>query len=374
MSDRIPAEVFPPGDFLRDELEARNWTQGEFAEIIGRSQRLVNEIISGKRGITPATAKDLAAALGTSPYFWLNLETSYQLGKAEPASETISRSAKLRGRFPVRDMIKRGWVEASNNPTVLESRVLQHFDLQTIDGTISFSHAARRTKSLEEHLTPIQLAWLFRVRQLAQATHAPAYSARGLRSTLGELELLMEEPEEARHVPRILENVGVRFLVVEPIPRSKIEGVCFWLENKYPVVGLSMRLDRIDNFWFNLRHELEHVLNKDGKAVPIVDEPEDLSGNTDQPEEERLANEAAAEFCVPQSEMGDFIDRLDPVYSTERLIGFSRLMKRHPGIVAGQLQRRTQRWELFRRFQTRIRHIVTESALTDGYGHTVQVG
>ena len=156
MTDRVPAEVFPPGEFLRDELEARNWTQGEFAEIIGRSQRLVNEIISGKRGITPSTAKELAAALGTSPYFWLNLEASYRLDKSDPAPDTISRSARLRGRFPVRDMIKRGWIEASHNPDVLETRVLKHFDLNSIDGTISFSHAARRTASQEERLTPTQ--------------------------------------------------------------------------------------------------------------------------------------------------------------------------------------------------------------------------
>ena len=374
MADRVPAEVFPPGEFLRDELEARNWTQGEFAEIIGRSQRLVNEIITAKRGITPATAKDLAAALGTSPYFWLNLEASYQLAQSKPVSDTIARSASLRGRFPVRDMIKRGWVEASSNPDVLESRVLKHFNLNSIDGTLSFSHAARRTKAQEEHLTPIQWAWLFRVKQLAHALQVPAYSAKTLRAALSELELLMIEPEEARHVPNILADAGVRFLVVEPVPRSKIEGVCFWLENKYPVVGLSMRYDRIDNFWFNLRHELEHVLNRDGKYVPVVDEPQHLYGSSDQSQEEQLANEAAAEFCVPQEEMGDFIDRLDPVYSTERLIGFSRLMNRHPGIVVGQLQKRTQRWELFKRYQSKIRHVVTESALTDGYGHTVQVG
>ena len=373
MTDRTPAEVFPPGEFLRDELDARNWTQTEFAEIIGRSQRLVNEIIAGKRGVTPATAKEFAAALGTSPYFWLNLEASYQLAKSGPAPDTISKSAKLRGRFPVREMLKRGWIEASENHDVLEYRVLRYFDLPSIDDRITFSHAARKSKNQEEKLSSLQWAWLFRVRQLANALHVPAYSAKALRAALGELELLMVEPEEARHVPEILSDVGVRFLIVEPVPRSKIEGVCFWIDNKNPVVGLSMRYDRIDNFWFNLRHELEHVLNRDGRSAPIVDEPKDLSNSPDQLEEERLANEAAAEFCVPQSDMKDFVDRLDPVYSTNRLVGFSKLMQRHPGIVAGQLQKMTGRWNLFKNFQSKIRHIVTETALTDGYGHSVQV-
>lgn len=85
MTERVPAEVFPPGDFLREELGARGWSQVGFAEIIGRPLRTVNEIIKGKRGISPATAKELAAALGTSAEVWMNLETTYGLQNTEPA-------------------------------------------------------------------------------------------------------------------------------------------------------------------------------------------------------------------------------------------------------------------------------------------------
>ena len=54
---RIPAEIFPPGEFIREELEARNWTQGDLAEILDRPLQLVNEIVLGKRSITPETAQ-----------------------------------------------------------------------------------------------------------------------------------------------------------------------------------------------------------------------------------------------------------------------------------------------------------------------------
>ena len=93
MNARIPAEVFAPGEFLSEELEARGWSQTELAEILARPPRLINEIIAGKRAITPETAKGLAAAFGTSPQFWMNLETSYQLSKAQIAEKEVSRRA-----------------------------------------------------------------------------------------------------------------------------------------------------------------------------------------------------------------------------------------------------------------------------------------
>ena len=84
MAERIPAEVFPPGEFLADELKERGWTQIEFSEIIRRPAKTVNEIIAGKKSITPETALELAAALSTSPQYWLNLESAYQLWKTAP--------------------------------------------------------------------------------------------------------------------------------------------------------------------------------------------------------------------------------------------------------------------------------------------------
>ena len=79
MAARRPAEAFPPGEILKEEFEARGWTQSDLAMLLGRPFVLVHEIIAGKRSITPETAKGLAAAFDTTPAFWLNLESAYQL-------------------------------------------------------------------------------------------------------------------------------------------------------------------------------------------------------------------------------------------------------------------------------------------------------
>ena len=90
------AQVFPPGDFIREELEARGWSQGDLAEIIGRPLQTVNAIINGKKAVTPRTAVELAAAFGTTPRFWVNLEATYRLALAGDPDPAIAERARTR--------------------------------------------------------------------------------------------------------------------------------------------------------------------------------------------------------------------------------------------------------------------------------------
>ena len=88
-----PAEIFHPGEHLRDELSARGWTQSDLARIIGRPIQVVNEITLGKKSITAATAKSLGAAMGTGPELWINLQTAYDLFHAPEPSPAIAKRA-----------------------------------------------------------------------------------------------------------------------------------------------------------------------------------------------------------------------------------------------------------------------------------------
>ena len=194
MVERIPAEVFPPGEFLKDELDARGWTQTEFAEIIGRPMRAVNEIVLGKRAVTAETAQEIGAALGTSAQLWMNLETSYRLSRLAPVEERISREAALRERFPVHELRKRAWIRETKDYEELEATVLAYFGLKSVFDPFRFAHAARRNYG--EDLSSRQVAWLIRVQQMAAALHVSAYSSDKLRSATLQLERLMTEPEE----------------------------------------------------------------------------------------------------------------------------------------------------------------------------------
>ncbi len=88
-----PAEVFPPGDYLRDEIESRGWSQVDFAKIIGRPLQAVNEIVNNKKSITGETTKAIGLALGTSPELWLNLQNYYDLHTTPDADPRIEKRA-----------------------------------------------------------------------------------------------------------------------------------------------------------------------------------------------------------------------------------------------------------------------------------------
>jgi len=80
--NRIPTH---PGEILLEEfLVPMNVSQVAFAAHIGVPNQRVNEIVRGKRGVTPETAWLFAQALGTSPEFWLNLQSNYDLVRFRP--------------------------------------------------------------------------------------------------------------------------------------------------------------------------------------------------------------------------------------------------------------------------------------------------
>lgn len=368
MNARVPAEVFSPGEFLREELETRAWSQQELADILDRPPRLISELIAGKRSITPETAKGLADAFGTSPDYWMNLESQYQLSKVFVPNDNVARKARLYDKFPVREMLRRGWVRASENVGVMEQRFCEFFSIANMDSEPTLYHHAKKADETAK-VSPSQLAWLFRVRAMATQQIIPIYSKAGLLTAIEKLRALVLAPEEIRHVSRILGEAGVRLVFVEPMTGSKIDGACFWLDNIKPVIGMTLRFDRIDNFWFVLRHEIEHVLQEDGKVEgeAVIDMDIGIT-KEDVSECERRANLAGAEFCVPSAELENFVARVQPYFSEEKVLRFAQRIEVHPGLVIGQLQRKLNRHDFLRKHQVKVRACVIPTSDVDGWG------
>jgi HTH-type transcriptional regulator/antitoxin HigA len=361
--------VPPPGYFIREELEARGWSQRDLAYILDCPEQAVNMIISGKRGISSEMAKALGEAFDVPPEFFANLQNAYDLAKARDPDPGVKRRARLQDGYPVREMIKRGWLQ-DTDATLLEIQMARFFEVSDPEAIPHIKHAAKKT--ITEQAPAPQLAWLFRVRQIAKSiSMAVAYSEKKLREALGHLRQMTVDPEEIRHVPRIMMECGVRYIIVEGLPGGKIDGVCFWLDPRSPVIGMSLRFDRIDNFWLVLRHEIEHVLCGHGKIEPIIDVDVETTDAAD--DDEKIAIAASLVFTIPQGEMASFIARKQPFFSERDLIGFARRIQVHPGIVAGQLRHQTGRFDVFHKFLVKIRQFATSGAIVDGWGQIAPV-
>jgi len=380
MPERVPAEVFSPGEYIKDFLEGRGWTQNDLAEILGRPLQLVNEIILDKRGITPETAKGLAQAFDTSAQLWLNLDAAWQLYKTRTSTPdpTIALRARIYSRGPIKEMVKRGWIEYSSNAEVLEQRALDFFFIDTLEDIPNVLPAAARMSTPYDAYTPSQWAWMCRAKHLAKAVPVSAkFDPRASEGLIQKLRTLLEDSEEVRHVPEVLADWGIRFLVVEHLAKTKIDGVCLWLDEESPIIIVSLRYDRIDYSWFTLMHELKHALNGDGlhNAFLALDDRlvgEDAKNTEDKPDFEREADRFAEEALIPRDVLDDFVVRKGPLFSELDIRAFASLHQIHPGLVVGQLHHRKEvPYSKFRRLLVKVREKLIQSALTDGWGHAV---
>ena len=359
------------GDCIREELARKGWGQDDLACVLGRPASRVNELIQGKLAISPEIAVALAAALGGTPEEWLQRETAYRLSISQSDMDAVRARARLFALAPIKDLQKRGWIRATDDPAFIEADLLRLFELNSIEDEPHLSALMRKTDPLAD-LTPAQRAWCFRVRQLARCVAVAEFRDDRLPQCERELRKLAAYSKEARKAPGVLAKYGIRYVVVEPLPGTKIDGMATWLAPDSPVIGMSLRFDRIDGYWHTLCHEVKHIVNGDELSVDDeVSDPGHIHLRV-KPLIERRADEGASAMLIDPNDLKSFILRVGPLYSKERINQFANRIKIHPGIIVGQLQHRAEiGFHANREMLVKIRDSVIPAALTDGWGHSI---
>lgn len=369
-----------PGQLIRTLLADRGWTQELLSTVTGIEQSAISRVAQDKRAIDAHLALLLSEAFEIPAEDFLDAQKAFDLARARaervPDPARAIR-AQLYARLPVGEMISRGWINAKSpkDAVEVEAALARFFGVASTEQIEVLPHAAKKT-NVGADVSPAQLAWLYRVRMIAEELIVPRYSPAAVREALSKLAELRSSVENIRKVPGILAQSGIRFVIVESLAGAKIDGVCFWLNDMAPVIGLTLRYDRVDNFWFVLRHEIEHVLRGHGRQRPIIDtelEGERSGAGPTVPEEERVANLAASDFCVPREQMDRFYMKKEPFFMERDILGFAATLKLHPGLVVGQLQHRTGRYDRFRNHLAKIRHVVTPGTAADGWGDVYPV-
>lgn len=338
MENRIrPYRPIPPGEILKEELEARGWTQGDFAEITGRPLQAINEIIAGKKSITPETAILFAEALGTSPELWLNLESAYRLDLLSPEkyrAVSVTRKARLYSIAPVKELIKRGWIKPSDSIDHLEAEVREFLGIPDLDARPAIAANFRRSETGVID-NPALMAWVRKAEIESQKISCPSFEPTKFKQAIKTLCLLSAEEKTTRQITQKLCEFGIRLVFVPHLPQTRVDGAAFWLDMKSPVAALSLRMDRIDNFWFTLMHELGHILygargSKSYLDRDITEEPAS--------EVERRVNQFARDQLIPPDRFKEFVSKTDPYFSRQAVISFAKDLGINPAIVVGRLQ------------------------------------
>lgn len=371
MDQRLPAEIAPPGTFILEELEGRGWTLSDLATILNRPLQTISLIVNGKKAITPETAQEIGEAFGTGPEVWLNLESMWQLSKAAGPGGRVRQRAAVYEMAPVREMVRRKWIRNASSPEEIAEELKKHFGVESLDVMPQLLAAARSSvRGENDALTPAQWAWCCRARKVSSLVSARSYRKSAVLDAVSHLRSLMGEPEQIRQVPKVLSDAGVRLVVVEHLQHTRLDGAALGRDRTQPVIALSLRMDRIDNFWFTLMHELAHIVNDDGASA----DSEVCSTGDHVDDVESRANAMAAEWLVPRDRLESFILRTTPLYSSRKIANFASRLGVHPGIVVGQLKfRKELPWGHLLRLQVPIRDIARQSNISDGWGEVAPI-
>src|SRR5262249_13803905 len=162
-------------------------------------------------------------AMQVSAETWLNIEAIYRLSLEDGSGEIVLQRSKLFTRAPVADMRRRGWVSDTKDIDVLTREVMQHLRFKSLDDPPRLRFGDRKLTSYHGVRTE-QEAWCWRAWQIAEEMGGiPKFSQKRFEAGLGEVRGMGRSPEMIYKIPGALRELGIRFVVVEHLPRTKID-------------------------------------------------------------------------------------------------------------------------------------------------------
>jgi HTH-type transcriptional regulator/antitoxin HigA len=312
-----------PVDAIVFRMEQQGLLQKDIAPFLGGKNR-ASEILSRKRPLTLTMIRSLHSNLGI-PLELLVLEGS---------EREIENDFEIDGsKVPIEELVRRGWIDAK----MAVSDLLKRFEAP-IGSPVRLRSTETFGSNSRTNITSVWL-WLSRIRELADSQFE--ISKRFDRNSLNEefiryvtrLSYMASGPRLAKEC---LEEHGISLIIEPHLPKTHLDGAAMLGRFGTPVIGMTIRLDRIDNFWFTLIHELIHAwkhLDKDVRRT-IADENIEKHSSNDEMEVE--ANELAKEILLPTG-----IWRRSEVFfnpTTENIRELARAQQIHPAIVAGRVR------------------------------------
>ena len=352
---QFPVDLPDPITAIRFRMEQAGLRQVDLVPYIGSRSR-VSEILNGKRKLSLSMIRRLHKSLGIPAEVLLQ-----ESGASMPAEHPEIKWSQ----FPIAEMLKRGWFadfkgtlsEAKERAEELVAPLIFPSGLGKESIPCFLRRNVRSNVKMDDYALS---AWCARVLDRARRETLPPYRpgtvTKKFCRELVHLSYLDDSPLLAQE---FLNRSGIHFVTEEHLPRTHLDGAAFWASTDRPVVALTLRFDRLDNFWFTLCHELAHVslhLEKD-RSGAFVDDLK-AEGSDDM---EMKADAFAADVLVPAGKWN--ASGLQSNWSTKAVISFAERLRIHPAIVAGRIRRERDNYRILSNLVGRgaVRRVFFES-------------
>lgn len=329
-SNLFPESLPDPIDAILFRMEQQNLKPADLIPYIG-SRSKVSEILSRKRTLTLSMIRSLETGLGIPAKVLLRESDEFR------NMENISWD-----RFPLKEMNNRGYfgIELSkiSNLKAAMEKFFQPIGSPTqLSGMLRKSNY-RTVRPMDKHAL---FAWsTFVVKKAKLITYPSAYRDGTVDlSFMQEVTKLSVENNGPILARNLLKKYGIA-LVIEPhFPQTYLDGATILIDKKCPIIGLTIRFDRLDNFWFTLMHELAHIaLHYDQNTSFFYD---DLD-NPDKNEQEQKTDHLACEALIPENKWENSPAKVIP--SPVAAESLAKELGIHTAIVAGRMRREGGRY------------------------------
>ena len=340
-----PIEIPDPIEAVKFRMEQQGLKQQDLVPYIG-SKSKVSEILNRKRPLTLSMMRALHKGLGIPAEVLLH-ESGTDFPNDIPGLDWAS--------FPIREMIDKGWIQTDRNIAGNEEEIMRSY-IDQAGAMQKFSQLAysfRKSQSPQKMLKTDRyalLAWCLRVLEMAEKNR-PEKKYRPELIDLREVGSLSYFSNGPLLVKEYLEKAGVCFLTIPHLAKTYLDGAAMILENQLPVIALTLRYKRIDNFWFCLLHELAHLIShlsdKDDEIFLDELEPRRIGKRREDPKEKE-ADVIAQNALIPE-DTWKTID-LNAKNLEKEVIRLSETLKIHPAIVAGRIRYEKNNYRLLTQF------------------------
>jgi HTH-type transcriptional regulator/antitoxin HigA len=317
---------------------AKGFSQRELAERLGLKEQQIQRYEAEKYA-----SANLSRLIEVSDSLGLKISENIRLGALGEEASSLKKFKMDLEKFPLKEMYRRGWFEnfagsvrdAEANAKELVGSLLKVVGTQP---QRAFHRKHVRTGSALDAYS--LLAWQCRILKLAQheKLKVPFKKTRISKMWIKELVKLSAKNNNPRLAKEYLKNVGIA-LVVEPhLPQTYLDGAALLLSEETPVIGMTLRFDRLDNFWFVLFHELAHlILHLSKEKSEFFD---DMDGKPDEIEKE--ADEFACDALIPRDVWETSPARYIRDVSTVKALADE--LEISPALIAGRIRKESENY------------------------------